>query len=177
LISVPLQLELGGSSGVSPFMPDPGDTVKTPPVVRDLAGRRVGRFLLQERIGVGGMGQVYRAEDTTLKRIVAIKRMAPQLQFDERDRERFLKEAQRASALNHPNIAAIHDVIEEKGEILLVMEYIEGQTLRERMRLPISMVEFVAIGMQCAEGLGAAHDHRIVHGDIKPENIMLTEGQ
>jgi serine/threonine-protein kinase len=158
-------------------MPDSGDSVKTPPVVNDLAGRRVGRFLVQDRIGAGGMGHVYRAEDTILKRVVAIKRMAPQLQFDERDHERFLKEAQRASALNHPNIAAIHDVIEEKGEILLVMEYIEGQTLRERMRTPISMAEFVAIGMQCTKGLAAAHDQRIVHGDIKPENIMLAGGQ
>ena len=158
-------------------MPDPGDRVKTPPVVNDLAGRRIGRFLVQDRIGAGGMGHVYRAEDTILKRVVAIKRMAPRLQFDERDHERFLKEAQRASALNHPNIAAIHDVIEDKGEILLVMEYIEGQTLRERMRSPISMAEFVAIGMQCTEGLSAAHDHHIVHGDIKPENIMLTGGQ
>jgi len=158
-------------------MPDPGDRVKTPPVVDDLAGRRIGRFLVQDRIGAGGMGHVYRAEDTILKRVVAIKRMAPRLQFDERDRERFLKEAQRASALNHPNIAAIHDVIEEKGEILLVMEYIEGQTLRERMRAPISMAEFVAIGMQCTKGLAAAHDQRIVHGDIKPENIMLAGGQ
>jgi serine/threonine protein kinase/tetratricopeptide (TPR) repeat protein len=155
-------------------MPDPRDTVKTVPVVHDLAGRTVGRFLLHERIGAGGMGQVFRAEDTTLKRIVAIKRMAPHLQFEERDRERFLKEAQRASALNHPNIASIYDVIQEKGEILLVMEYIEGKTLRERLRSPISMAEFVAIGMQCAEGLGAAHEQRIVHGDIKPENIMLT---
>jgi serine/threonine-protein kinase len=155
-------------------MPDPGDTVKTAPVVHDLAGRTVGRFLLHERIGAGGMGQVFRAEDTTLKRIVAIKRMAPHLQFEERDRERFLKEAQRASSLNHPNIASIYDVIQEKGEILLIMEYIEGKTLRERLRSPISMAEFVAIGMQCAEGLGAAHEQRIVHGDIKPENIMLT---
>ncbi|MGA2334296.1 MAG: serine/threonine-protein kinase [Terriglobales bacterium] len=158
-------------------MPDPGDRLKTPPVVNDLAGCRVGRFLLQDRIGAGGMGHVYRAQDTILKRVVAIKRMAPRLQFDERDHERFLKEAQRASALNHPNIAAIHDVIEEKGEILLVMEYIEGQTLRERMRAPISMAEFVAIGMQCTKGLAAAHDQRIVHGDIKPENIMLAGGQ
>ncbi len=123
------------------------------------------------------MGQVYRAEDTVLKRVVAIKRMAPQFQFDERDRERFLKEAQRASALNHPNIAAIHDVIEEKGEILLVMEYIEGQTLRQRMLSPISLAECVAIGMQCVEGLAAAHERHIVHGDIKPENIMLAAGQ
>jgi serine/threonine protein kinase/tetratricopeptide (TPR) repeat protein len=158
-------------------MPDPGDRLKTPPVVNDLAGCRVGRFLLQDRIGAGGMGHVYRAQDTILKRVVAIKRMAPRLQFDERDHERFLKEAQRASALNHPNIAAIHDVIEEKGEILLVMEYIEGQMLRERMRAPISMAEFVAIGMQCTKGLAAAHDQRIVHGDIKPENIMLAGGQ
>jgi len=155
-------------------MPDPGDTVKTVPVVPDLVGRRVGRFLLYERIGAGGMGQVFRAEDTILRRVVAIKRMAPHLQFEERDRERFLKEAQRASALNHPNIASIYDVLQENGEILLVMEYIEGKTLRERLRSPISMAEFVAIGMQCAEGLGAAHEQHIVHGDIKPDNIMLT---
>ncbi len=158
-------------------MSDPRDTVNTPPAIHDLAGRRVGRFLVQGRIGAGGMGQVYRAEDTVLKRVVAIKRMAPKLQFDERDRERFLKEAQRASALNHPNIAAIHDVIEEQGEILLVMEYIEGQTLRQRMLSPIGMAEVLAIGMQCTEGLAAAHDRHIVHGDIKPENIMLAAGQ
>lgn len=158
-------------------MSDPRDAVNTPPPIHDLAGRRVGRFLVEGRIGAGGMGQVYRAEDTVLKRVVAIKRMAPQFQFDERDRERFLKEAQRASALNHPNIAAIHDVIEEKGEILLVMEYIEGQTLRQRMLSPISMAEVLTIGMQCVEGLAAAHERHIVHGDIKPENIMLTAGQ
>jgi eukaryotic-like serine/threonine-protein kinase len=158
-------------------MSNPRDTATTPSAVHDLAGRRVGRFLVQGRIGAGGMGQVYRAEDTVLKRVVAIKRMAPKLQFDERDRERFLKEAQRASALNHPNIAAIYDVLEEQGEILLVMEYIEGQTLRERMLSPISMAEVLAIGMQCTEGLAAAHDRHIVHGDIKPENIMLAAGQ
>jgi len=158
-------------------MSDPRDAVNTPPPIHDLAGRRVGRFLVQGRIGAGGMGQVYRAEDTVLKRVVAIKRMAPKLQFDERDRERFLKEAQRASALNHPNIAAIYDVLEEQGEILLVMEYIEGHTLRERMLSPISMAEVLAIGMQCTEGLAAAHDRHIVHADIKPENIMLAAGQ
>ena len=100
--------------------------------------------------------------------------MAPQLQFDERDRKRFLKEAQRASALNHPNIAAIYDVIEDKREILLVMEFVEGQTLRRRMKEPISIPEFLEIAIQCAEGLGVAHEARIVHADIKPENIMLT---
>jgi len=103
-------------------MPDPQETVSTPPVSHELTGNTVGRFSVTGRIGAGGMGQVYRAEDTVLKRVVAIKRMAPQLQFEERDRERFLKEAQRASALNHPNIAAIYDVLREKGETLLVME-------------------------------------------------------
>jgi eukaryotic-like serine/threonine-protein kinase len=114
----------------------------------------VGRFALRGLLGAGGMGQVYRAEDTTLKRVVAIKRMAPQWQFDERDRQRFLKEAQRASALNHPNIAAIYDVMEDKGQVLLVMEYIEGVTLRQRMKQPISIEEFLEIATQCAEGLG-----------------------
>src|SRR5229473_1398422 len=153
---------------------DPEDVAKTSSTAGDLTGSTVGRFTIRERLGVGGMGQVYRAQDSTLKRVVAIKRMAPQWQFDERDRQRFLKEAQRASALNHPNIAAIYDVMEDKGQILLVMEYIEGVTLRQRMKEPISIEEFLDIAIQCAEGLGAAHEQRIVHGDIKPENIMFT---
>jgi len=155
-------------------MTDPSDAVKTPPVIHDLTGSILGRFTLRGLLGAGGMGQVYRAEDNTLKRVVAIKRMAPQLQFQERDRKRFLKEAQRASALNHPNIAAIYDVLELKGEILLVMEYVEGVTLRQRLRKPISIEEFLDVAIQCAEGLGAAHQQHIVHGDIKPDNLMLT---
>jgi len=139
-----------------------------------MTGSIVGRFAIRGRLGAGGMGQVYQAEDKTLKRVVAIKRMAPQRQFDERDRQRFLKEAQRASALNHPNIAAIYDVLEDRGEILLVMEYVEGVTLRQRLKEPISIEDFLDVAIQCAEGLGAAHEQRIVHGDIKPENIMLT---
>ena len=120
------------------------------------------------------MGQVYAAEDTLLTRRVAIKRMAPELQFDEGDRARFLKEAQRASILNTPNIAAIYDVLEDKGEILLVMEYVDGITLRRRSETPISTEEFLEIAKQCAEGLQAAHEEHIVHCDIKPDNIMLT---
>jgi serine/threonine-protein kinase len=126
-------------------MTDPQDALKTPPTVHGLAGSIVGRFTLSGILGAGGMGQVYRAEDTILKRVVAIKRMAPQWQFEERDRQRFLKEAQRASALNHPNIAAIYDVLEVEGEILLVMEYVEGVTLRQRMKEPISIEEFLDI--------------------------------
>lgn len=153
------------------------DQLKTPPALEDLTGQTVGRFIIQHRLGAGGMGQVYVAEDTVLRRRVAIKRMAPQLQFDERDRSRFLKEAQRASALNHPNIAAIYDVFEHGGEILLVLEYIEGQTLRKLLWDPISLEQFYEISLQCADGLAAAHDQHILHGDIKPENLMLTPAQ
>jgi eukaryotic-like serine/threonine-protein kinase len=155
-------------------MNEPQDSSESRPIVRELTGTISGRFTLRGLLGAGGMGQVYRAEDNTLKRVVAIKRMAPKLQFEERDRQRFLKEAQRASALNHPNIAAIYDVLEVQGEILLVMEYIEGVTLRMRMLQPITIAEFLDVAIQCAEGLGAAHQQHIVHGDIKPDNIMLT---
>jgi len=143
-----------------------------------LAGTTVGRFAISKRLGAGGMGQVYGAEDTTLRRYVAIKRMSPRAQSTEADRKRLLKEAQRASALNHPNIGAIYDVIEHAGEPWLVMEYVEGETLRHRLRQPqlISRDEFFAIATQCCEGLQAAHEKGIIHGDIKPENIMLTPG-
>ena len=87
--------------------------------VAALSGTVAGRFVISKLLGAGGMGQVYQAQDTKLKRVVAIKRMAPRLQQNEQDRRRFLREAQQASALNHPNIASIYDVIEEQGEIFL----------------------------------------------------------
>jgi len=159
------------------------DQLKTPPPANNpdpaadaLAGTTVGRFAISKRLGAGGMGQVYGAEDTTLKRSVAIKRMAPQASTTEADRKRLLKEAQRASALNHPNIGAIYDVVEHGGELWLVMEYVEGETLRRRLKQPISSEEFFSIATQCCEGLQAAHEKGIIHGDIKPENIMLTPG-
>src|SRR6202795_623923 len=158
-------------------MAEPSDQLKTPPVAHDLTGTIVGRFMIRNRVGTGGMGQVYVAEDATLKRRVAIKRMAPQLHSDPRDLKRFLKEAQRASALNHPNIAAIYDVLENEGGVLLVMEYVEGITLRYRFAEAITFEQFLDIAIQCAEGLRAAHDQRILHGDIKPENIMVTAAQ
>jgi eukaryotic-like serine/threonine-protein kinase len=139
-----------------------------------LTGKVVGRFVIQKPLGVGGMGQVYLAEDTTLQRVVAIKRMAPGLQENDRDRKRLLKEAQRASALNHPNIASIYDVIENRDELLLVMEYVEGTTLRVATHQRPDVPAFLNIAIQCADGLAAAHQKEIVHGDIKPENLMLT---
>src|ERR1700689_4495286 len=165
--------KLGGYSSMAEEMRTspraPSDTTAD-----DMAGATVGGFAVLKRLGAGGMGQVYGAEDTTLKRFVAIKRMALQSESGEADRKRLLKEAQRASALNHPNVGSVYDVVEHAGERWLVMEYIEGETLRHRLDEPISAEEFFSIATQCCEGLQAAHEKGIVHGDIKPENIMLT---
>jgi eukaryotic-like serine/threonine-protein kinase len=154
------------------------EEIKTPPIVVDaLIGSLVGRFVIRQRLGTGGMGQVYLADDPTLKRFVAIKRATSGTRSDSRDRKKFLKEAQRASALNHPNIGSMYDVVEHNDELWLVMEYIEGETLRSRLkRGPIPREEFFTIAVQCCEGLQAAHEKGIIHGDVKPENIMLTTG-
>src|SRR6266568_3053344 len=127
-----------------------------------LTGTVAGRFVILKLLGVGGMGQVYQAQDTKLKRVVAIKRMAPRLQQDERDRRRFLREAQQASALNHPNIAGIYDVIEEQGEIFLIMEYVEGTPLRAIMQghKGLTTEEFFKLATQGLEGLNAARMRR-----------------
>jgi serine/threonine-protein kinase len=160
-------------------MNDRQDAIKTPPSALDgLVGKTLGRFRIEDRIGSGGMGHVYRAQDTVLKRTVAIKRLAPKFHVDEIGRERFLREAQRSSALNHPNIAAIYDVLQQNGEVFLVMEYIEGKTLRQYLSShKFTIGEFLPIATQCAEALAVAHGQKILHGDIKPENIMLTPMQ
>jgi serine/threonine protein kinase/tetratricopeptide (TPR) repeat protein len=157
-------------------MSDMHDAVRTPPAApQDLTGTTVGRFNILARLGAGGMGEVYRAEDTKLRRVVAIKRMAPRHNADPQETARLLREGQRASALHHPNVASVFDVLEEKGEIFLVMEYVEGETLRHRLLKPFTTDQFLSIATQSAEALAAAHDKSILHGDIKPENIMLTQ--
>ena len=143
-----------------------------------LSGKVVGRFRIGERLGKGGMGEVYSAEDTKLKRTVALKRLAPSLRADSLYRHRFLEEAERASRFGDAHVAAVYDVLEEQGEIFLILEYVEGQNLRQRLGQPLSLDEFFTIAIQCAEALVSAHRHGIVHCDIKPENIMLSsEGQ
>jgi tetratricopeptide (TPR) repeat protein/TolB-like protein/predicted Ser/Thr protein kinase len=143
-------------------------------VLPDLTGKTVGRFAIRARLGKGGMGEVYRADDTKLKRPVALKRIAPSLRADDRYRERFLKEAEHASRLNDPRIAGIYEWLEENNETFLVMEYVEGSTLRQRLAKPLSLEEFLPVAVECAEALAAAHAKDVVHRDIKPENIMLT---
>jgi tetratricopeptide (TPR) repeat protein/TolB-like protein/predicted Ser/Thr protein kinase len=140
----------------------------------DLTGTTVGRYAIRSRVGSGGMGEVYRADDTSLKRTVALKRIAPRLQSDPSYRQRFLREAQFASGLNDQHIARVYDVLEANDEVFVVMEFVEGVTLRERLAEPIGIEPFLKIGVQCAEALVAAHGLGVVHHDIKPENIMLT---
>jgi serine/threonine protein kinase/tetratricopeptide (TPR) repeat protein len=141
------------------------------PLPGDLTGSKVGRFLIHAKLGAGGMGEVYYAQDTKLRRRVALKRL---IGNDAEASERILGEAQRASTLNSEHIASVYDVLEEQGELFIVMEYVEGENLRQRLYRPISLQQFLEIATQCADGLISAHKGGIIHCDIKPENIMLT---
>ncbi len=149
-------------------------TPQSAPDTTDLAGKTIGRYAVIRRIGVGGMGEVYLAEDKTLKRLVALKRVHPRLRSDWVHVQRLVKEAERVSALNHPCVAAVYDILHEGGEIVLVMEYVEGVSLRTRLQGPMEVHEVLHIAMKCCEALQVAHEKQIVHGDIKPENVMLT---
>lgn len=157
-------------------MPDFLNPVRTPPARHhhEPLAAKIGRFRIEALLGSGGMGEVYRAFDTALQRPVAVKRMFARDEDPAQDRSLFLREGQRASALSHPNIAAIYDVIEEKDDVLLIMEFIAGSTLREQLATPVPLDRFFSIALQCVDALGAAHAKGILHGDVKPENIMIT---
>jgi serine/threonine-protein kinase len=140
-----------------------------------IIGLLLGHYLVAERIGVGGMGQVYRARDEHLDRDVAIKVLPPKTFSDESARKYFRKEALALSKLNHPNIATIHDFDTQQGIDFLVMEYVPGVTLSERIaNHPLPEKEFMRLGLQLVEGLTAAHEQRVVHRDLKPNNLRLT---
>jgi tRNA A-37 threonylcarbamoyl transferase component Bud32 len=139
-----------------------------------LVGIRIGRFSIRKLLGCGAMGEVYLAQDTVLKRHVALKRISSVYRNDEFYRQRFIKEAERASQLSDPHIAGVYDLLEERGELFLVMEFVDGRTLRHRFKDPLSIREFLNIAGQCAGALAAAHSRGIIHCDIKPENILLS---
>ncbi|HJX93491.1 MAG TPA: protein kinase [Pyrinomonadaceae bacterium] len=141
----------------------------------DLApGTKLGRYEIRSKLGQGGMGEVYLAQDTKLDRKVAIKLITPDIATDKNRMNRFVQEAKAASALNHPNIITIHEIDDADLGQFIATEFIDGETLRERMRRePLKLDQVVDVAAQIASALSAAHSAGIVHRDIKPENVML----
>jgi serine/threonine protein kinase/Tol biopolymer transport system component len=137
-----------------------------------MTGQTIGQYTILEKLGQGGMGVVYKAQDTKLDRFVALKFLPPHLNASAQDKARFTQEAKAAAALSHPNVCSIMDIQEHDGQLFIVMEFVDGQTLRER-KDTLTLKQAIDIGVQVADGLAAAHEKGIVHRDIKPENIMI----
>ena len=140
-------------------------------------GSRVGRYLVHSLLGRGGMGVVYKAEDTALKRFIALKFLPPSYNQRLDANERFLNEARAASALDHPNVCTIHEIGKTpQGQVFIAMAFYEGETLKERIeRGLVPLDDAIAYTQQIASGLQAAHRHQIIHRDIKPGNVIITE--
>ena len=139
-----------------------------------MTGQTILHYQILEKLGEGGMGVVYKARDTKLDRDVALKFLPSQLSASEADKARFVQEAKAAAALNHPNVCSVIDISEHEGQTFIVMEFVDGQTLREKQG-NVSFKQAIDIGIQIADGLAAAHDKGITHRDIKPENIMVRK--
>jgi non-specific serine/threonine protein kinase len=152
---------------------DLGDTRSFRPIS---PGAVISHYRIIENIGAGGMAVVYKAEDTRLMRPVALKLLAPALIRDEEAKERFVREARAASALDHPNICTVHEIDEtEGGQMFISMSYYEGGTLKDTIReKPLASSKAIEIAVQVARGLAEAHEKGVIHRDIKPANIMMT---